>query len=338
MDACPSSSSWILARDCVAFIVQEVTFHTMSEVIGVQISSDTDWRACDLEKWYDEVLEITSSINPSLPMFISDGGDLSAALDLAMRKNNFSTYTGRSPIIVDTHRYYNTGQYQSMDPKTIMGRIPGELREITRCQKNVASRKTAVDVYVGEYSCAIHTQCQRHAHPSEYPALERAFGQMQGSQWISKTCGSAFCGYKMHNVSGDAWSFERQIASGAISTPAWLSIPRTQVQDLLQQAETQRAECRADVISHIASYLKPFEYQLYLLGWDIGFADALAFFGAVSQGIIPGNGDGGDKLGARELWVRKRMTEPSLLGKELGVPWEDGLRRGLDDFYRKIVV
>lgn len=336
VDACPSSSNWSLARDCVAFIVQEVTFHAMSEVIGVQISSDTDWKTCDLEKWYDEVLEIASSINPSLPMFISDGGDLSAALDLAMSKNQFPTRVGRSPIVVDTHRYYTAGKYRSMDPMSVIQQIPSELAELETRQKNVVAQGTAVDVYVGEYSCAMHPQSWSCAKASEYPSLMRTFGQAQGKQWASKACGSAFCGFKLHGLGGDAWNLEQQVDAGNISAPVWLALPQMRVRKLLQQAETQREHVCGGSLSHESSLLSSSECHHYELGWDTGFSDALTFFGAVSHGIVPGGGEGGDRIGALELWIRKRISRTNSLDKQLGMAWEKGLRRGVDDFCKTV--
>ncbi|PYH94998.1 hypothetical protein BO71DRAFT_352122 [Aspergillus ellipticus CBS 707.79] len=67
-----SAEGRAVAKDCIAFLAQEVTFHAMSGVVGLQISSGNDYNA-DLQEWYDEVLMITSAIDRSLPIYINDG-------------------------------------------------------------------------------------------------------------------------------------------------------------------------------------------------------------------------------------------------------------------------
>ncbi|KAF9895376.1 Glucan 1,3-beta-glucosidase 3 [Aspergillus nanangensis] len=330
---CPSPHSWVLARDCVAFIVQEVTFHAMSEVVGIQISSDTNWGTCDLQKWYDEVLEITSCINPSLPTYISDGQDLPAALDLAMLKNKFTAGGSNSPIIVDTHRYYTAGSYRSMDPMTIIEKVHNELAELESRPKNVISQGTAVDVFIGEYSCAIDSQAWRRTDPSEQLDLTKAFGQAQVKLWASKACGSAFCGFKTSQDKNDAWSFEKQVHAGVISAPTWRTIPSVQILENVKQAESQWAQIRDRSLSEVSTALDASAVQRFTKGWDLGYSDALSFLGAIARGVMPGSSDGGDKIGAMELWVRKRIIDTQRLDTELGIEWETGLRQGIADFY-----
>jgi hypothetical protein len=51
--------------------------------------------------------------------------------------------------------------------------------------------------------------------------------------------------------------------------------------------------------------------------------------------------DGGDKIGALDLWVLKRMREEKCADRDtckLGWEWEHGFRRGLQDFYAAVGV
>ncbi|KAE8351804.1 glycoside hydrolase superfamily [Aspergillus coremiiformis] len=333
VDFCASERKWVLATDCVAFVVQEVTYHAMAGVIGVQISSETDWKACDLWRWYDEVLEITSCVNPPLPIYISDGRNFAAALDYAMARNRLQTLLDSSSIIVDTHRYYTTGAYRHMGPEAIISQIHDALSELSIRQGNVSSRRTAVDAYIGQYSCAMDTQIGGRTGQSGRTALIKAFGQTQSKQWQSKACGSAFVGFKIHRISGDEWDFEQQVSTGAISSPPWLTIPRAQVLSKTAEAEKRRSDSREAALSQHSGSPDTREHQLYALGWDLGFSDALSFFGALARDVIPGGWNGGEKIGAMELWVRKRLRETQRLTKEFSIDWETGFRKGVSDFY-----
>lgn len=331
-DFCASERNWTIATDCVAFIVQEVTFHAMKSVIGVQISSETDWKTCDLRKWYDEVLEITSCVNPPLPIYISDGRNFSEALDYAMVKNRLGASVGRSPIIVDTHKYYTTGSYRHMEPEAIISRVHDALPELSTRQGKVCSQGTAVDAYIGQYSCAMGSQTWGHVNPSERLALTKAFGQKQSKQWQSRTCGSAFVGYKIHRISGDEWDFVQQVSNGAIPPPPWLAFSRAQVLRKIGQAETQRPHVRRTALSQHSALPDTREHQQYALGWNLGFSDALSFFGVLARDIVPGGWNGGEKIGAMELWIRKRMTDIEQLDEKFAEEWENGFRKGVSDF------
>jgi hypothetical protein len=305
----------------------------MSGVIGVQISCETDWNTCDLRKWYDEVLEITSCVNPPLPIYISDGSNFAEALDYAMLKNRLQVPMGRSPIVVDTHMYYTTGTYRQMDPEAIISRVHNTLAELPTRQGMVSSQRTAVDAYIGQYSCAMDTQTWDCVDPSKRPTLVQAFGQAQSRQWASKTCGSAFVGYKLHRMTGDEWSFQRQVSTGAIPPPLWLTVPRAQVLSKIGQAEIHRSPSRETTLSQYSSSPDTQKYHQYRLGWDLGFSDALSFFGALARDVIPGGWDGGEKIGAMELWVRKRIADTEQLNEDYAADWECGFRKGISDFY-----
>ncbi|KAE8146421.1 glycoside hydrolase [Aspergillus avenaceus] len=326
-DYCASGRNWELATDCVAFIVQEVTYHAMTGVVGVQISSETDWETCDLRKWYDEVLEITSCVNPPLPIYISDGNNLPEALGYAMQKNRLPIPIGRSPIIVDTHKYYTTGSYQHMDPTTITSQLSNSLSDLPPRQGQVSAQKTAVEAYIGQYSCALDTRTWDRVDPSDRPALTKAFGHAQSKQWQTQTCGSAFVGFKVHRTNGGDWNFEHQIKTGALRTPPWLTVPRTQVLSSISHAEAQRQQSREKALSQHS------QSHHFAVGWDLGFSDALAFFGALARNHVPGEWDGGEKIGALELWIRKRIVDTKQLSGGHASEWETGFRRGVEDLH-----
>lgn len=56
-------------------------------------------------------------------------------------------------------------------------------------------------------------------------------------------------------------------------------------------------------------------------------------FCARAHDVLPGGGDGGDKIGALDLRVNKRIVETNQFGLDFGCEWEHGFRKGVDDFY-----
>ena len=82
--------------------------------------------------------------------------------------------------------------------------------------------------------------------------------------------------------------------------------------------------------------------------WHLGWQDAKDFFCARSEGILTCGDkgekhiqDGGDKIGALDLWVLKRMKEAKCADKgtcKFGWEWEQGFRSGIDQFYLAVGV
>lgn len=222
----------------------------MSGIIGIQLCNEAIKDAPGMYQWYDEILAITSAVDPSLPIYISDGWNLFAALDYAMSKNRTPGTGPVNPVIVGTHRYYTfTASDRSQSPHEIIGRIPGELWELNGRQGNVFDQKGAVAVYIGEYGCVMDTQTWNRVDPSERPGLTKTFGHEQVKTWISKTAGCAFWTFKMDWMDDGDWGFKEQVNVGALPAPFWLIISQEEVRSKVKEAETQRTRLRDSAAS-----------------------------------------------------------------------------------------
>ena len=137
-------------------------------------------------------------------------------------------------------------------------------------------------------------------------------------------------------MDGGEWGFAAMSKSGAIQAPQWLFLSDADVNGRIDQARARRADLRgAAVGQHIdywngASPGQSFEHWRYENGWDIGFSDAVSFFGTRVRGRLAG--PGADKIGILDLWVRKRMIEAGQADAGLGWEFEQGFRRGVQDF------
>ncbi|PYI11194.1 hypothetical protein BO78DRAFT_393665 [Aspergillus sclerotiicarbonarius CBS 121057] len=217
INLCASAEDRAVARDCVAFLAQEVTFHAMSGVVGLSISSGCE-SASDMCECYDEVLKIARAIDQSLPIYIDDG-------------------------------------------------------------------------------------------------------QEKSKKRVFRGCKS------------DIPQFKTDFLNGTVQIPSCLMIPQAEVREKAKQAKAEQSQFQKKALSQTTSSWSSHKRQSFIHGWDLGYNDALQFFGAAVQGVLPLR-DGADKISALEPWIRqrKRDIDPEQLDED-PTAWEDGLRKGIDDFY-----
>lgn len=142
-------------------------------------------------------------------------------------------------------------------------------------------------------------------------------------------------------MDGGEWGFVQQTKSGAITAPTSLRISNTDVNARLGTAQSQRTSRKNAAVSSHVSYwdkLSPgqrYEHWRFENGWDVGYTDAMTFFGMRANRQLAGQG--GDKIGMLDVWVRKRIRES---GQGGGYLWEfeHGLRKGISDFYAVVGV
>jgi Cellulase (glycosyl hydrolase family 5) len=325
-------------RRCLVFLAQEVAAG-MQGVTGIQLCNEAVWAAPGMYEWYDSVIAAINAVNRSIPIYISDSWNLSPALDYIQRKNKSTS----NSIIVDTHKYYTfSASDQSQSPWQIIDRIPNELNELQNKQGNVFDNGAAT-VYVGEYSCVMSEPTWSKAPAGDRPGLTKQFGQAQSRRW-QQYGGCSFWTFKMDWMDGGGWGFKQQTNDGAIVPPASLTIPIGEVPNRINAAAAQHQPLQQAALREHSQYWDRtapgtrFEHWRFGNGWDLGWRDARAFFGAKALGVVPGGGDGGDKIGCLDVWVQKRMRETGSMKEQaaLGWEWEHGFRKGVRDFYKTV--
>ncbi|PYI17781.1 hypothetical protein BO99DRAFT_403988 [Aspergillus violaceofuscus CBS 115571] len=129
--------------------------------------------------------------------------------------------------------------------------------------------------------------------------------------------------------------------------PGHLLLSRDEVQTKAQQARIERPQLLREALARLEGKEEVGEKrerakekychsaagrQSFVHGWDLGYSDALRFFDAAVEGLVPQRA-GADKIGEVELWVRRRASDVARL-EENHQAWELGLRRGIADFNR----
>ncbi|KAI7633378.1 hypothetical protein KC319_g15955, partial [Hortaea werneckii] len=128
------------------------------------------------------------------------------------------------------------------------------------------------------------------------------------------------------------WGFKQMTDCHAIVPPQALT--DHDVNERIQHAQQGMEQAKHAAFSNHAGYWDSqgghYEHQRFADGWDIGFHDAMSFFGMRGQ-QSGGHLGGGDKIGMLDIWVLKRMRE-SGQGGGFVWEWEQGFRQGVSGF------
>lgn len=341
-----------LAMHCILLLVQEL--NRMEGIIGLQLCNEALYNAPSLYEWYDHALSTIQLIDAKLPIYISDAWNLGTAVRYVQGKNTVPTGTGTvpsatNPVFIDTHFYWNFSEADKLKPpQQIIAEVPSRLNELDNKDGNVCENGAALAV-VGEYSCAMDEKTWSQVSRGERPHITIDFGQAQSRRWQLRAGGAYFWTFKMDWMDGGEWGFVQQTNMSSVIPPSNLLLPTIDVQKSIgasQRPGVWNVKRNAAVKAHIAYWTsrepgKPFEHWRHETGWDVGFADAAAFFGMRASGgfdSVTGSGKrvnagmGGDKIGCLDMWVRKRILDSGMVGPFVW-EFETGLRQGVQAFY-----
>ncbi len=328
------------SKKALRFIAEQVKNNNMDGVVGIQLCNEAVWDAKGMYEWYEDVIREIGAVDESLPIYISDGWDLNRAISWSNKRHAFRQRPS-NPIIIDTHRYYTFSDAdRSQSPPQIISRIPSELREIDGKEGSLADRGEA-QVIIGEYSCVLDGQTWSRVSEGEKDGFVLQFGHAQSQKWQQRTGGSYFWTWKMDWMDGGEWGFMEQCKKGNITPPSYLTLPAHEIQTRAQNAQSQRQHLAQTARESHEGYWnstspgKKFEHHLYSEGWDTGFSDAQKFFCMRTEGALGERvtGEGGDKIGCLEIWVKKRLLESGQRG-DFVWEWEQGFRAGVGAFYQ----
>ncbi|KAF2502586.1 glycoside hydrolase [Lophium mytilinum] len=336
-DLWTSSSNLALGQRCAEFLAQEVQ-NGLKGVAGIQLCNEANWDAPGMYAWYDKCIASISAIDPSIPIIISDGWNLSKALDYVGKKNVAYPDRPTCPVIIDTHYYWAFSDAdKKKSPQAIIAEAKTKMSELDGKEGNVLERG-AFQIIVGEYSCVMTEDSWAKSGGVPKSDLVKQFGQAQSQRYQERSGGSYFWTYKMDWLPGGEWGFIAQTNSSAITPPPSLLMkdPKSRVSNANAQRDKLMEACvtaHSDYWNRTAPG-KPFEHWRFEKGWKTGWDDAVAFLGQNSvMGYSGETAPGGDKIGNLELWVLKRIRDSGMRGPFVW-EFEQGLRKGISEFYR----
>lgn len=326
-----SPSNRALGVRCCQFLAQDA--QTGSDIAGIQLVNEAEWDAPGMYEWYDDCLAAISAIDSNIPVIISDGWNLTKAIDYVLRKNSVEAQQPTAPVIIDTHYYWAfTEDDKRKSPQEITNEVPTKLNELNGKDGSVIDRGAA-QVIVGEYSCVLTEESWAKRGDKSKEECVAMFGQAQSRRYQERAGGSFFWTGLMDWMPGGEWGFRAQSNLKNIIPPRHATLSQEDRTILLQKAgQEQEGRMRQAVEQHIAYWKRTdpngyYEHEKYEYGWKVGYQDALAF--------LAGRATQGDMIGMLEMWVLKRIRESGYRG---GFTWEfeQGLRRGVQDFYSTV--
>tara|TARA_R110002003_G_scaffold27_6_gene1380 strand:- start:5019 stop:6638 length:1620 start_codon:yes stop_codon:yes gene_type:complete len=323
-----STSNRALGVRCCQFLARDA--QTGSDIAGIQLANEAEWDAPGMYEWYDECIAAISSIDSSIPIIISDGWNLTKAIDYSLRRNAVNIQQPTAPVVVDTHYYWAfTEDDKKKSPQEITSEVTTKLKPLDGKDGSVIDRG-ASQVIVGEYSCVLTEDSWGKCNGTSKEECVQNFGQAQSKRYQERAGGSFFWTWKMDWMPGGEWGFKAQSDAGSIVPPKHATLSQQDRISILQRAIHERdGRMRQSLEQHVGYWSRAdpkgnYEHDKYEFGWKVGYQDAFAFF--------EGRDTQGDRIGMLEMWVLKRIRESGYRG---GFTWlfEQGLRKGVHDFY-----
>jgi hypothetical protein len=220
---------------------------------------------------------------------------------------------GNLVVVVDTHRYYTFSERDRCQSlQEIIARFGSELGGLDGIEGSVIDRGVA-QVITGEWGCMLGENTWGRVKPEGREGLVREFGLAQSRKCQQRAGGSYFWTYKM----GGGWDFVKQTKKRNVVPPPFLELSAHGVRSRTQAAQVRRQGLASSARRAHEEYWnrtclgKTFEHDLYIEGREVGFYDALKFFRMRADDSLAEKvaGEGGDKIGCLEIWVKKRLVE-----------------------------
>src|SRR5256885_12755744 len=107
-------------------------------------------------------------------------------------------------------------------------------------------------------------------------------------------------------MDGGEWGFFQQVNSSNISPPPTLLLSNSDIASRIISAQSQHDSLKSAAITAHVNYWSQtspgqhFEHWRYGVGYDVGFSDAVTFFGMRMNGGLGSAGNGADKIGCLE--------------------------------------
>ncbi|KAI9881814.1 MAG: Glucan 1,3-beta-glucosidase 3, partial [Watsoniomyces obsoletus] len=234
------------ATRCLIFIADEIARDPqLAGVIGLQICNEAIYNAPGMYGWYKDVVQTISKVRNDIPIYISDGWDIRRALNFSRMYNSVNEEaTASCPVIVETHRYYCfDSEGTSRSPEQITERVGRNLWELNdSLSANVFDLKSAVAVYVGDYSMSLapDTRSKTDAPLDRHEEVRRASGHAESKRWQEKAIGSAFWTLKRERQAGADWGFKEQVRDKSNLAPKWLFLSESEIREYVSVAEEVR--------------------------------------------------------------------------------------------------
>lgn len=207
-----SSKNQMKAFEVLQFIAEEVKH--FENVCGIQILNEAphadDGERNQQKEFYLKAMQRIRSVNPEIPLVISDGWDLHPWVEFV--KQQESRWPANDPqsmgVIIDTHVYKCFGEDDKNKPPD----------QLVNDVDNAVMDAPEVDILVGEFSCVLDGQSwDKHHNRTSREDVVKWYGQKEMGHFFYRTrAGAYFWTYKFQHGRGGEWDFREMTDKGAI--------------------------------------------------------------------------------------------------------------------------
>ncbi|TVY46202.1 putative glycosyl hydrolase [Lachnellula occidentalis] len=312
-----SRSNVSLVKKVLSTIAGEVRSGGMDGVVGIQVVNEAVWEAKHMYDFYEQAVQTIGSVDASIPVYISDAWNLNKALEWCNGRRG-----GGNPVVVDTHN----DKDRSQAPQEIIGRIGSQLSELDGKVGSLCDRGEAQEL----------RPRRQNLEPRPTPRKRQPSNAIRTGpkpEMAATSRGLLFLDLQNGLDGRRRMGLRRANQKGNIPAPSYLCLPAHEVRNRLQAANERRGELGEGAKRGHAGYWdsaspgKHFEHWRYGEGWELGYSDAMKFFGF----RVDAGGEGGDRIGCLEIWVKRRLGGVGHMGG-FGWEWEQGFRAGVRAF------
>lgn len=130
------SDSWCTPRNlslttrCLVYLASQIlTSRTLhNSVIGIQIVDQPPPKFSGIWTWYTQVMQAINAVNPELPIYLNDGGDLLSAVEFVKTYINSgkpktvgTVKNDKNPVFIEIRReYHNNELFGKLQPNKLL--------------------------------------------------------------------------------------------------------------------------------------------------------------------------------------------------------------------------
>ncbi|KAG7836777.1 hypothetical protein KL942_004695 [Ogataea angusta] len=292
----------------VKFIASDLV--SFENVCGLQVVNESDFdEAMGQKKYYSEAIRAIRSVNPDIPVVISDGW----WPDQWVKYVNGHTRAGTDPgIVIDHHVYrcFSDGD-KSKGVDQIIRDLDGSV---------LTNLSGPADFMIGEYSCVLDNSswCKGNF---DRQACVRRFGNEQARLFKERAgFGSYFWSFKFEHGDGGEWGFRPMVESGCI--PSRSTEPQIPSDDEKNRLLRENSHAHEEYWNRQNANEK-YEHWRYKEGFETAWSDSVEFAKFDNS-----------RIGRRAAWksLRRQQHIASRGSSSFIWEWEQGFDKGLECF------
>lgn len=308
-----SSSNRNLAYEVLKFVAQDL--QPFDNICAIQVVNEATHEDDSTEQkdFYLEAASQIRTVNPDVPLVISDGWDTGKWIEWMTRKEG-KLNGQQMGMMLDTHVYKCFGD----DDRN---QVPDQL---VNAVDDSVPETDDVDIMVGEYSCVLDGNSWNMHQGAPREQVVQHFGQREAATFYYRArAGNYFWTYKFEHGRGGEWDFREMTEKGALpNMKTVVSRDGNYYDEQYKRAHDESVGAHQSYWSGVDPN-KDWEFWRFSEGFQYGFNDAKAF-----------NEFDNSEIGRLNAWRKSRRFEHVQERGDSEMVWtfEHGFKQGVQAF------